>query len=119
MTVDSHHGLAPLIASTIPIRIVAVGEAGVAQSGADGQHTPTLHVLHERDLGESLHDAIIVHDHDRVVLADLGDRSDETSRQIEFAALPIARQILGAFFDRTIALDYAWASDADERREFK
>src|SRR5438552_16182678 len=98
---------------------IAVGEAGVAQTRADGQHAPTLHVLHERDLGESLHDAIIVHDDDRVVVADLGDRFDETCRQIELAALPIARQVLRALFDRAVTLDDSWARDADERRELE
>ena len=98
---------------------VTVGEAGVAQSGADRQYAPTLHVLHEGDLGESLHDAVVVHNDDRVVLADLGDRFDETCRQIELAALPIAQQILRALLDPPVALDDAWARDADERRELE
>jgi hypothetical protein len=58
-----------------------------------------------------------VHDESRVVLADLGDRFDETYGQIELAALPVAGQVLRALLDRAVALDDAWACDADERRE--
>jgi hypothetical protein len=98
---------------------VAVGKAGVAQSGADSQYAPALHVLHERDLRESLHDAIIVHDDHRIVVADLGDCFDETRGQIELAALPIAGQVLRTLFDLAVTLDDTWARDADERRELE
>ena len=53
------------------------------------------------------------------MLADLGDCFDETCRQIELAALPVAWQVLRALFDRAVALDDAWACDANERCELE
>src|SRR5207302_6091685 len=67
----------------------AVGEARVAQSSADGQRAPVVHVLHERHLGEALRHAVIVHQHRGVVLADLRNRLGQARRQVESAALPI------------------------------
>jgi hypothetical protein len=55
---------------------VAVSESGVAEARADRQHTPAFHVLHERDLGEALHDSVVVHDDGRVVVADPRDGFD-------------------------------------------
>src|SRR5947209_13106443 len=72
---------------------LAVGETRIAQSRADGQHAPTPDVLHERHFGQTLHDAVIVHQHRGVVTADLWDRFNQTVGQIEFAALPVARQV--------------------------
>src|SRR4051794_32944382 len=98
---------------------LAVGEPRIAQSGADGQHAPAVDVLHERHFAKALHDAVIVHQHRGIVAADFGDRFYQAVRQIEFAALPIAWQILRAFFDGAVLVDHAGTGDADEGREFK
>lgn len=55
---------------------VAVGESGISEARADRQHAPAFHVLHEGDLGEALHDAVVMHDDGRVVLADSWDGFD-------------------------------------------
>ena len=39
---------------------MAVGEARVAEAGADGDRAPALHVLHERDFAQALHDGVVV-----------------------------------------------------------
>jgi len=53
------------------------------------------------------------------VIADLGNGFDEARRQVEFAALPVARQVLRAFLDRTVFIDDAGTGDADERRKLQ
>ena len=97
----------------------AVGEAGVAKAGTDGEHAPALDVLHERHLAQALRHAVIVHQRRGVMTADLGNSLDQERRQIEFAALPIARQVLGAFFDSAVFLDHAGTGDPDERRQLQ
>src|SRR4051812_35243427 len=97
----------------------AIGEARIAQSGPDRQHTPGLHILHERNLGKPLCYAVIMHQHRSVVIADLRDALDQARRQIEPAALPVARQVLGTLLDRTIAVDDAGTGDTDERRKLQ
>ena len=52
-----------------------------------------------------------------VVLPDGGDRLVQGERQVEPAALPIARQVLRAAIDGAVRLDDAGTADADERRE--
>src|ERR1700733_6743357 len=44
--------------------VVLVGVAGVSEAGADGQHGPALHVLHEGQLAQSLNDRVVVHQYD-------------------------------------------------------
>ena len=51
-------------------------EASVAEARADRQYAPAFHVLHERDFGQSLHHAVVVHDDSRVVFPDLGNSFD-------------------------------------------
>src|SRR5262249_27916951 len=77
----------------------AVGEARIAETSADGEHAPALDILHERHFGQPLHHAVIVRQPRGVVVADHRDRLDETRRQIELAALPVARQVLRALLD--------------------
>src|ERR1700694_5672497 len=84
-----------------------VGKACIAQSRADGENAPALHVLHERNFGKTLRHAIIVHQDRSVVTTDLRNRLDEARRQVELAALPIARQVLRALFDRTVVIYHA------------
>src|SRR5882757_9833089 len=99
--------------------VLAIGEARVAQPRADRQHAPAIHILHERNFGETLHYAVIMHQDRGVVFADLWNAFDQARRQIEPAALPIARQVLRALFDRAVLLDDAGTGDADERRKFQ
>src|SRR6185437_9862203 len=98
---------------------VAVGEAGVAQSRPDGEYAPTLDPLQKGDLGQSLHDAVVVHHDGGVVIADPWDGVDQAFRQVELAALPVAGQVLRAFLDRAVVLDHAGARNADERRKLE
>ena len=62
--------------------IVAVAEAGVAQARADRQHAPAFNILHEGNLGQPLHHAVVVHYDGRIVLPDLRDGLDHTCRQM-------------------------------------
>src|SRR4029077_12452556 len=39
----------------------AIGEAAVAETGADRQHSPARHIAHERHLAQALHHRVIVH----------------------------------------------------------
>src|SRR3954451_22838287 len=55
---------------------VAIAEAGVSEAGADREHAPTFHVLHEGNLGKALHHSVTVHDDGCVVLSDLRYRFD-------------------------------------------
>src|SRR6476620_1550486 len=107
-------GLAVLV---LAVFLAAIGEAGVAEAGPDREHAPALDVLHEGDFGKSLHHAVIMHQHRRVVLADLRNPFHQTCGQIELAALPIARQVLRTLFDRAVLVDDAGTGDADEWRE--
>src|SRR5205807_7758749 len=95
----------------------AVGEAGVAEAGADRQHAPVLHVLHARGLAQALQHGVVVHHDRRLVAVDLRDRFDQALRQVELAALPVDWKILGAALDRAILEDDAGTADADERRQ--
>lgn len=78
---------------------IAHGETRVAETGADGEDSPALVVLHKRNFAQALHHAVIVHQNRRVVIADSGDRLDQAGGQVELAALPIARQVLCALLD--------------------
>ena len=53
------------------------------------------------------------------MIADLRNPLDQAGRQIELAALPIARKILRALLDRAVLVDDAGTGDADERRELE
>src|SRR5262249_12540546 len=75
---------------TLIIRLRAIGEARVAEAGSDGQDAPVLHVLHERHLAQTLHHAVVVHERDRLVSADLGNGLTQACRKVEAIALPIA-----------------------------
>src|SRR5579872_863747 len=94
-----------------------IGEAGVAKSSPDRQHAPAFDVLHERDLGQSLHYAVVMHHESRVVSADPRNSFCQGCRQIEVATLPVARQVLRPLFDRAVALDDPRTRDADEGSE--
>src|SRR5262245_7625016 len=48
----------------------AVGEARVAEPGADGEHAPMGHVAHERRLAQPLHHRVVVQEDGGIVLAD-------------------------------------------------
>ena len=96
-----------------------VGESSISQTGADRQHAPAFHVLHDGHLGQPLHHAVIVHDDGRVVPSDLRNGFDQTCRQVEPTALPITGQILRPLLDRAVVLDDAGACDAYERRELE
>jgi hypothetical protein len=50
-----------------------------------------LDVPHEGQLGETLHDGVVVHDHHGFVLADRWQPLTDSGRQVEAVALPIAR----------------------------
>src|SRR3954465_11994130 len=93
----------------------AIGKARVAEAGADGQYAPALDVAHERHFAQALNHRIVVHEHSGAVLADFRDPLEQARRQIEFAALPVARQILRAAVDRSVRLDDAGTADTDER----
>src|SRR5262245_10792175 len=71
------------------LRLLAVGEAGIAEAGADRDHAPVLGVLHERPLAQSLHDRVVVHEDRGLVLADGGDRLAQLGRQMESLAFPV------------------------------
>src|SRR3954471_17162627 len=103
------HALIPLL-----LQRGAVGEAGVAEAGADGEHAPARDVLHRRHLGEALHDGVVVHDHHGLVSADLRHGPAQLHRQVEPAALPVAGQVLAAALDRALLADEPGAADADE-----
>src|SRR5262249_53827456 len=91
------------------------GEAGVSQSCADRQHAPALGLSEVRQLAQSLHDRVVVHDHHGLMIADAGDMGADSGRQVEAAALPVARQVLGPAADCAILLDPSRAADADHR----
>src|SRR4051794_3575321 len=100
-----------------PLFLVAsVGEARVAEPGADREHAPVPDVLHVRHLAQPLYHRIVVHQDGGAVIADLRNRLEQLSRQVELAAGPIARQVLRAAVDRAVALDDPWAADTDEGR---
>ena len=75
------------------------------------------HVGHERRLAQALHHGVVVQEDHGLVLADGRDRFVQAVRQVEAAALPVARQVLRAAIDGAVRLDDAGAADADERRE--
>src|SRR5687768_8355203 len=97
----------------------AVREAGVAEAGADGEHPPVLHVRHVRQLAETLNHRIVMHDHDGIVVGNLGDRLAQLRREIEALHFPVSRQVLPASLDGAIRADHAGTADADEGRELE
>src|SRR3977135_1930322 len=105
------------VIAALALVLPAVGEARVAEAGADGQHAPALDILHERHFAQALRHAVIVHKHRGVGIADLRNRFDQARGQIELAALPVARQVLRALLDRAVLVDHARTGDPDERRE--
>src|SRR6266550_4992511 len=77
-------------ARTLIIRLRAIGEGRVAEAGPDGQDPPVLDVLHERHLAQTLHHGVVVHEHHRLVSADLGNGPTQLGGKVEAVALPIA-----------------------------
>ena len=71
---------------------------------------------HERRFAQALHHGIVVHHHRGFGVADARYGLAQDRRQIEFAAFPIAGQVLRAAVDRAVFLDDAGTADADERR---
>src|SRR3954453_8712525 len=52
----------------------SIGEAGVAEPGADRHRSPAFDIAHERHFAEPLHDGIVVHDDGNLVTVDGGHR---------------------------------------------
>jgi hypothetical protein len=63
-----------------------IGETRITQAGPDGEDSPVLHVLHDRDFTQTLYDRVVVHQHHCLVWSDLGDRLTQTSRKVETIA---------------------------------
>src|SRR5438552_2948729 len=99
--------------------VLSIGEAGVAETGANSKHPPMVDVLHERQLAESLHHGIVVHNDYGIVILDLGNLFTQQAGQIEAFVLPVARQVLSSALDRAIRQDDSGTSDADERRQLE
>src|SRR5437870_13504070 len=77
-------------ARTLIIRLRAIGEGRVAEAGPDGQDPPVLDVLHNRHLAQTLHHGVVVHEHDRLVSADLGNGSTQWRGEGAAVALSVA-----------------------------
>src|SRR5689334_8885853 len=60
-----------------------------------------------------------MHEYMRLVFADGGNRLHEPLRQVEPAAFPIARKILRAAINRTVALDFSRTPDSNKGRELQ
>src|SRR6185503_6647175 len=91
----------------------------IAETRADREDGPVPDVLDERQLAQSLNDRIVVHDHDRLVLADGRKILADLRREVEATALPITRQVLSAALDGPVFPDLPRTRDADERRELE
>ncbi len=94
-----------------------VGEAGIAETGADGQHAPPFIVLHRRQLAEALHHRVVVDDDRCFMVVDVRDFLADAVGEVEAAALPVAGQVLSAGLDRAVLANDAWATDADDGRQ--
>src|SRR5206468_7837489 len=77
------------------LRFAAIGEARIAEAGADRGDAPMLDILHEGHSAQTLDHGVVVDHHHRVVTADLRDGGGELGGEIELAAVPIAaRKVL-------------------------
>ena len=54
-----------------------------------------------------------------LVVRDERNRLADAVRQVEAAALPVARQVLGAGLDRAVFANDAGAADADDGRQLQ
>ena len=95
----------------------SVGETRIPKSGADREDAPAIILPHVWDFAQPLNDGIVVHYYRRFLFADFRNQGMEYGRQIELAALPIARQVLGPFFDGAVFFYEARAANSDERRQ--
>src|SRR5262247_3755876 len=95
----------------------AVGEAGIAEPGADRQHAPVPYLLHEGQGAQALHHGVIVHQHHRIVVGDGRDLVAYERRQVEILGIPVAGKVLRSAVDRTVRVDFSRTADADEGRE--
>src|SRR3984893_19244333 len=77
-------------------------EARIAEPGADGENAPAIDILNERQLAQSLHHGVIVHQHGQLVVSYVGNAVLDPISQQKMAALPVSRQILAAALDRAI-----------------
>src|SRR5262245_32938381 len=78
---------------------LAVRETSIPKAGANRENTPGRHIIHAWYLAQTLYHRVVVH-HDRGLLSpDRWNQRVQRHRQIEFAALPIARQVLCSAFD--------------------
>lgn len=90
-----------------------IGEARITQAGPNGENAPAPHILHDRDLTQTLDDRIIVHQYQGLVWADLRDRLTQTDGKVETMTLPIAGEVLCAAVDGTARFDDAGAADSN------
>src|SRR5262249_33852511 len=49
------------LCSLLTRSLLAIGKARITQTRSDGKNTPVPHVLHERDLTQTLYDRVVVH----------------------------------------------------------
>src|SRR5258708_6548459 len=99
--------------------LAAIDEARIAESGADGEDAPALHVLRERHLAQPLDHRIVVKEHGGLLLADGRNGFAQGGRKMEIPARPVARKVLHAAIDRAVLLDEPRTADADEGRELE
>ena len=58
----------------IVLDLLAIGEAGIAQSRPDGKYSPSLHLFQVWHFAQALHDGVVVHHDRRLLIIDLRDQ---------------------------------------------
>src|SRR5262249_12461546 len=97
----------------------AVGEARVAQAGADGHHAPVADVRIVGHFAQSLNHRIVVNQDERFVAADPRHVRGQGGGEIESLAFPVAGKILATLEDRPMLVDEARTADTDERSQLQ
>src|SRR5262249_53622333 len=96
---------------------LTIGEARISEAGSDREYAPAFDVAHVGDLAEALRNGVVMYDDSRLLIAYPRHQLVQARGQIEFAAFPVAWEILRATIDGTVRLDFSRASNPEERRK--
>ena len=97
--------------------VLSPGEAGVAQTCADGQDVPALNITHVRKLAQALDHSIVVQNDDGFGASNDWQGRANAFREVEAVRLSVTGKVLRTAGDGAVRADLSGATDPNERSE--
>ena len=98
------------------LNIPAGCESRIAETGADGQCSPTLNVGHKGCLAGAPEHSIVMHNNGGIFAPDLGDRVVQRCRKMKVFASQFPGKFWRTAIYRAVFVNDTGAANSDERR---